>query len=150
MHDLTSSLRSRTDGIQRRTPATPVSEWPIKTLDQLPDHLACLLVSLPPFLTTKRAAELNGGGRSKLYEAAAAGEIRAIKSGATTLWETASILIRLANLPAASISVPTRRPATRPAVSPPPGSRRSRRQPVSAPKGKATSPDLPSSSDASR
>src|SRR5262249_33712643 len=103
------SARSRTYGINHRIPAAPISQWKIRTIDQLPEHLLRLLETLPPYLTTKRAAELNGGGRSKLCDDASAGLIRAVKSDGSTLRETASILIRLANLPAAPIS-PTRAP----------------------------------------
>jgi hypothetical protein len=110
-----------------------MSEWKVKTVDQLPDHLQRRLDLLPAYLTTKRATEETGEGRSKLYEAAAAGEVRAIKSGATTLWETLSLMIRLANLPAAQISTPSpRRKPFSPTPSHPPGSRRARRQPISA------------------
>jgi len=126
MSDSASSLRPRTYGIQRRVPAVPISEWRIKTSDQLPDNLMRILETYPPYLTTKRAADLNGGAVSKLYEHKDAGYIRCVKDGGTTLWETLSIVLRLANLPTTSIA------------SDPPGSRRSRRQPVSAPPIAAT------------
>lgn len=96
---MSASSRSRTQDINRRAPAIPVSEWHIKTWDQLPDHLMEIPKITPPFLTTKRAAELNGGGRSKLYEHKDLGYIRCVKDGGTTLWETLSIVLRLANLP---------------------------------------------------
>ena len=97
-----ASSYSRTQGINRRVPATPMSQWRIKTWDQLPEDLKQQLKKLPPYLTTRRAAELNGGSPSKLYEHKEAGYIRAFKDDGTTLWETASILIRLANLPPAA------------------------------------------------
>lgn len=106
-----ASSRSRTQGINQRVPATPMSEWKIRSVAELPDHLMRQWERLPPYLTTKLAVELNGGGRSKLYEDAAAGHICAVKSGGSTLWETASILIRLANLPLAAISPAPARPA---------------------------------------
>ena len=109
-----ASSRSRTQGINQRVPAAPISEWKIRSVAELPDHLTRQWERLPPYLTTKLAAELNGGGRSKLYEDAAAGHICAVKSGGSTLWETASILIRLANLPLAAISrAPARLAQTR-------------------------------------
>jgi len=105
---------SRTQGINQRVPATPISEWKIRSVAELPYHLKLQCQRLPPYLTTKIAAEINGGGRSKLYEDAAAGHICAVKSGGSTLWETASILIRLANLPPAAISpAPARTAAAR-------------------------------------
>jgi hypothetical protein len=102
---------SRTQGINQRVPAAPVSEWKIRSVAELPDHLQLQCEILPPYLTTKRAAEINGGGRSRLYEDAAAGYICAVKSGGSTLWETASILIRLANLPPAAIAAISPAPA---------------------------------------
>jgi hypothetical protein len=99
-----SSSRSRVQGSNQRAPAIPISERRIKTFSQLPDHLQRVLETTPPFLTTKRAAELNGGSRSRLYEDAAEGRVRAFKNGGTTLWETQSILLNLANMPPAPIS----------------------------------------------
>jgi hypothetical protein len=128
-HDSMSLVRPRV--INQHVPTPPTADWKIKTFGQLPDHLKQRAERLPPYLTTRRAAEESGESRSKLYELAAAGEVRAVKSGSSTLWETISILIRLANLPAAQFSAPPVRQATaRP--TPPPGSRRTRRQPVSA------------------
>ena len=129
MHDSASSLRPRTYGIQRRVPTPPMSDWPIKTSDQLPSHLKQQLEKLPPYLATRRANELKGGGRSKLYDDKDAGYIRCVKDGGTKLWETLSILIRLANLPAASAGT----------AAPQGGLRHSRQQPVS----KADAADSP-------
>jgi hypothetical protein len=97
-----ASSRSRTQGINQRVLTAPRSEWRIERYDQLPDQLKRILDTYPPFLTTKRAAELNGGGRSKLYEDKEAGYIDAWKSGGSTLWGTHSIVMRLANLPPAA------------------------------------------------
>jgi hypothetical protein len=106
-----TTSRSRTYGINERVAQPDISEWRIKTWDQLPGQLKHLLEKLPPYLTTARAAELNGGSRSKLYEDADAGRVQSVKSDGSRLWETASILIRLANLPPASISpAPSRQP----------------------------------------
>jgi len=96
--------RIRIRGINERVPAVPVSQRHIKTIDELPPHLKRRLDTLPPYLPTKPAAELNGGGRSKLYDDAAEGRVMAIKHGATTLWCVASILLNLANMPPAPIS----------------------------------------------
>jgi len=124
-------------GRNERVPVLPMSEWKIKTIDHLPDHLKRRLDALPPYLPTKRAMEESGEGTTKLH--AAAGCYRAVKSGATTLWETASILLYLANLPAAHISMPSPRRSPL-AASHPVGSRRSRRQPVSRRADAATPP----------
>jgi hypothetical protein len=123
--------RSRTLGINQRVPAIPMSEWRIKTSDQLQDHLKQWLEKLPPYLTTKRAAELNGGSRSKLYEDADAGYIKSVRDNGSRLWETLSIVLRLANLPPAPNSPPPGRESPSPPPSPRLGSRRSRRQPIS-------------------
>ena len=122
MHDSAPPLRSRTLGIQRRVPALPMSEWPIKEYRQLPENLKRILDDYPPFLTTRRAAELNGGAVSKLYEHKDAGYVRCYKDGGSTLWDTMSIVLRLANLPVAASHAA-------PVVS----TRRSRRQRVCAP-----------------
>jgi hypothetical protein len=122
------SSSSRVRGIQERAPAVPVSERRIKTFDQLPDHLQRVLLTTPPYLTTRRAAELNGGSRSKLYEDAAEGRVTAIKNGANTLWETVSILLNLANMPPAPISpAPPRSPTP-----PPPRKAKAKAPPVAA------------------
>jgi hypothetical protein len=94
-------------------PAVPIWEWKIKTWDQLPEHLKFLLQTLPPYLTTRRAADLRGGGRTKLYEEARKGVINAYRDNGSTLWETLSILLVLANLPPAPIRVdPSKAPAS--------------------------------------
>jgi hypothetical protein len=71
MSDLT--VLPRTHGIAHRVPSAPIAEWKVRNADQLPSNLKRRLDSLPPYLSTKRAMEESGEGRSKLYEAAAAG-----------------------------------------------------------------------------
>jgi hypothetical protein len=110
----------------QKVPAIPVAERRIKTIEQLPPNLRHIANTRPPYLPTKPAQELNGGGRSKLYEDAAEGRVKAIKKGASTLWETLSILLNLANAPAAVISpAPPRPPA-------PPRERKPKPAPVAA------------------
>jgi hypothetical protein len=100
---LSSPLPVRRIKPNTRVPAVAVSERRITRLEQLPPHLRQKAETLPPYLLTKGAEELSGKGRSKLYEAASEGRVRCVKDGATTLWETLSILLELANLPAAVI-----------------------------------------------
>jgi hypothetical protein len=105
MHDSASPHSRRTDGIQRRIPAIPMSEWRITTPDRLPDNLKRILADHSPNLSARRAAELSGGGVSKLYELKDEGVVRYVKDGGSTLWETLSIVLRLANLPSGSAPV---------------------------------------------
>jgi hypothetical protein len=114
--DSGQSSRSRPEGINRRAPATPMEQWRIKNFGQLPDHLKRVLSEYPPFLTTRRAAELNGGGRSKLYQHRDAGYIRSYKSDGSTLWGTESIVFRLANMPEVAASPSRKAPSDPPAV----------------------------------
>jgi hypothetical protein len=89
--------------------AVPVSDRPITKREELPDNLRHLADKLPPYLLRKPAKELRGCAESQLYILAGEGRIKAVKSGGSTLWDTLSILIDLANLPSASISPPPSR-----------------------------------------
>jgi hypothetical protein len=87
--------------MNKKVPAVAVSEWKIKKFEQLPDNLQRLATTLPPYQITKDACKLRGVGRSKLHELKNQGRVRAVKSDASVLWETLSILLDLANLPLA-------------------------------------------------
>jgi excisionase family DNA binding protein len=62
------------------------------------------VAQLPPFLPIKKACEVAGLGRSKLYEIVGDGLVRAVKIGSKTLIDTNSLLAYLENLPAAKIN----------------------------------------------
>src|SRR5713101_7739045 len=117
MHDSARPKRTRsTHGIQNRVSIPPKSEWKINTYDQLPDHFKALLKW--PVLTTKRAEELRGASRTKLYEEARKGLIKASRDEGTTLWDALSILLLLANLPPAPIKVDSNQALASPAAPP--------------------------------
>ncbi len=99
--------------IHRKIPIVPICERRITSHEQLPPHLRHQADTLPPYLPTKDAQKLAGRGRSLMYEHAAEGRIKAVKNGAAILWETLSILIDLANLPPATLSLPPRRETKR-------------------------------------
>ena len=56
---------------------------------------------LPPVMPMFKAPKMVGVSRSTLYRAAAAGQIRLLKNGRSTLVDTASVLAWLAGMPAA-------------------------------------------------
>jgi hypothetical protein len=62
----------------------------------------------PLTVTIKRAAELTGESRSRIYELIGSGEYEAVKSNARTLITFESIKRRMANLPRAVIAPPKR------------------------------------------
>ena len=68
--------------------------------DALPPYLRALWTTLPPRLKVKAACDLRQVGRAELYNKIDRGEVVAYKSRSTTLIDTLSILLDLANLPA--------------------------------------------------
>jgi hypothetical protein len=107
MHDSAPPLslpRRITPGMNERVPPLPKSQWKIRAYVDLPDHLKRQAENLPPYLTTKRAAEINCTSRAGLYQHADLGFIKSVRDGGNRLWETMSILLRLANLPSGTLS----------------------------------------------
>jgi hypothetical protein len=105
--------------MNKKVPAVAVSERGITKIEQLPDHLRRLATTLPPYQITKDACKLRGVGRSKLHELKNQGRVRAVKSDASVLWETLSILLDLANLPLAPTATATATEKKKPIASAP-------------------------------
>ena len=107
----------------------------ITSYDELPPHFKELYKTLPPRLPIPRACEVGGEtSRATLYEKIGDGRVAALKDGGKTLVDTLSLLIDMANLPAADIAPPKRKadsaaeprrkrdqaPAPKAAAAPPP------------------------------
>src|SRR5258708_4633955 len=101
---LLSHRRRVTPGMNERVLPLPKSQWKIRSFADLPDSLKQKAHELPPYLTTRRAAEINGTSRAGLYQHADMGHVESVRDGGNRLWETMSILLRLANLPATALS----------------------------------------------
>jgi hypothetical protein len=101
-----SHRRRVTPGMNERVPPLPKSQWKIRSFADLPDSLKQKANELPPYLTTRRAAELNCTSRAGLYQHADMDHVKSVRDGGNRLWETMSILLRLANLPATALSPP--------------------------------------------
>jgi hypothetical protein len=61
---------------------------------------AAQIMELPPWMSVRRTCEVTADSRANVYKKIAAGRYRAVKDGAKTLIETASVLEDLARLPA--------------------------------------------------
>ena len=86
----------------------------ITSYDELPPHFKELYKTLPPRLPIPRACEVGGGtSRATLYEKIGDGRVAALKDGGKTLVDTLSLLINMANLPAADIAPPRRKPTAK-------------------------------------
>ena len=82
----------------------------ITSYDELPPHFKELYKTLPPRLPIPRACEVGGEtSRATLYEKIGDGRVAALKDGGKTLVDTLSLLIDMANLPAADIAPPKRK-----------------------------------------
>jgi hypothetical protein len=74
------------------------------TAPKLPSDLQRLADTLPPFLKTAEAMRIRAVSKQMLYQKRVPhGPIVTIKDGKSTLWNTMSILLDLASLPAAEI-----------------------------------------------
>jgi hypothetical protein len=86
----------------------------ITSYDELPPHFKELYKTLPPRLPIPRACEVGGEtSRATLYEKIGDGRVAALKDGGKTLVDTLSLLINMANLPAADIAPPRRKPTAK-------------------------------------
>jgi hypothetical protein len=95
-----------------KVPHVPVGERKIKKIEDLPAQYQRVLDRYPPDVDTETAVEIRGLSRSSLYTAATEGRVAAVKDGAMIKWNVLSLLLDLANLPAACF------PPPRPAVGP--------------------------------
>jgi hypothetical protein len=87
-----------------------------KAVAKLPVNLQGLALSLPPYLKLAKACEVRGGcSRSFLYERAAAGKVKFVKSGeaasAPTLIETMSLLADMGAMQPTTIKPRSRKAA---------------------------------------
>jgi hypothetical protein len=110
----------------------------ITSYDELPPHFKELCKTLPPRLDIPRACEVGQSSRATLYEKFGDGRVAAFKDGGKTLVDTLSLLIDMANLPAADIAPPKRKPSAMAddAVTEP----RRKRPPAPMPKAAAAPP----------
>jgi hypothetical protein len=89
----------------KKIPFVPVAERKITKISQLPAHLLRILDRYPSHVDTETAQTIKGCSRSKLHADAVDGRIVAVKDGTSLLWDVASLVFDLANLPVAGFSL---------------------------------------------
>jgi hypothetical protein len=75
----------------------------IGTYEQLPPDLKRIVDTQEPWLRVNEAIKLRKRSRARIYEGLKEGRYFAVKDGATTLINTLSLVLDMANLPAANV-----------------------------------------------
>ncbi len=78
----------------------------ISTYEQLPPDLKRIVDTQQPWLRVNEAAKFRKRSRARICEGLKEGRYFAVRDGSTTLINTLSLVLDMANLPAAKIAAP--------------------------------------------